>query len=163
MFTYIYMRIYNFLCYKRNVNFHFTINQNLNYTLSFQKFKSDSYCVGGRHQSATVIIYGDIASKCSKVLIGYCSICNRKNPMTVSDNTIKAKGLSDLFMNLGKKGINVSGKMAKNVLNNPTRALDIAAKIATAAASRNPKNKRKSLPELITFCNTKGLYLGKFV
>ena len=52
--------------------------------------------------------------------------------------------------------------MAKNVLNNPTRALDITAKMATAAASRNPK-KMKSLPELITFYNTKGLYLDKFV
>ena len=54
--------------------------------------------------------------------------------------------------------------MAKNVLSNPKRALDITAVIATAAASRNPKNVTKSLPELITFCKTgKGLYLGKFV
>ena len=30
--------------------------------------------------------------------------------------------------------------MAKNVLKNPHRALDITANIATAAASRNPKN-----------------------
>ena len=35
--------------------------------MSFQKFKSDSYCVGGRHRSATVKIYGDITSKGSKV------------------------------------------------------------------------------------------------
>ena len=46
--------------------------------MSFQKFKSDSYCVGGRHRSSTVETYGDITSKGSKVLIGYCSICNRK-------------------------------------------------------------------------------------
>ena len=37
--------------------------------MSFQKFKSDSYCVGGLHKSATVKIYGDITSKGSKVLI----------------------------------------------------------------------------------------------
>ena len=30
--------------------------------MSFNKFKSDSYCVGGRHKSATVKIYGDITS-----------------------------------------------------------------------------------------------------
>ena len=47
--------------------------------MRFQKFKSDSYCVGVRHRSATKNIYGDITSKSSKVLIGYCSICNRKN------------------------------------------------------------------------------------
>ena len=44
--------------------------------------------------------------------------------------------------------------MAKNVLiKNPSRALDITASIATAAASRNPKNVMKSLPELLTFYN----------
>ena len=39
--------------------------------MSFQKFKSDSYCVGGRHKSGTVKIYGDITPKGSKLLIGY--------------------------------------------------------------------------------------------
>ena len=54
--------------------------------------------------------------------------------------------------------------MAKNVLKNPTRALDFTANIATAAASRNPKNVMSTLPELITFYNTgKRIYLGKFV
>ena len=96
-------------------------------------------------------IYGDITSKGSKVLIDYCSICNRKKSMTVSDNTIKAEGFGDFFKNLGKKGLNVSKKMAKSVLKNPSRALDITANIATAAASRNPKNVIKSLPEVITF------------
>ena len=33
--------------------------------------------------------------------------------MTVSDNTIKAEGLGDFFKNFGKKGLNVSKKMAK--------------------------------------------------
>ena len=132
--------------------------------MSFNKFKSDSYCVGGRHKSATVKIYGDITSKGSEVLIGYCSICNRKKSQTVSDDTIKAEGLSDFFKNLGKKGLNVSKKMAKNVLSNPGRALDLTTKIATAAASRNSKQALSTLPELITFYNTgKGLYLGKFV
>ena len=84
--------------------------------------------------------------------------------MIVSDNTIQAEGLGDFFKNLSKEGLNVSKKMVKNVLKNPTRALDITANIATAAASRNPKNVMSTLPELITFYNTgKGLYLGKFV
>ena len=38
--------------------------------MSFPKFKSDSYCVGGGHRSATVKFHGDITSKVSKVLIG---------------------------------------------------------------------------------------------
>ena len=54
--------------------------------------------------------------------------------------------------------------MAKNVLGNPGRALDLTPKIATAAASRNSKQALSTLPELITFYNTgKGLYLVKFV
>ena len=46
--------------------------------MTFQKFQTDSYCVGGRHRSATVKIHGDITPKGSIVLIGYCSVCNRK-------------------------------------------------------------------------------------
>ena len=132
--------------------------------MSFQNFKNDSYCVGGRHRSATLKIYGDITSKGSKVLISYCSVCNRKNSMTVFDNTIKAEGLGDFFKNQGKTGLNVSKKTAKNVLSNPGRALELTAKIATAAAFRNSKQALSVLPELITFYKTrKGLYLGKFV
>ena len=130
--------------------------------MTLQKFKSDSYCVGGRRRSATVKIYGDITSQASKVLIGFCSICNGKKSMTASDDTIKAEGLGDFFKNLGKKGLNVSKKMAKNVLSNPGPVLDLTAKIATAAASRNSKQALSTLPELITFYNTgKGLQLGK--
>ena len=54
--------------------------------------------------------------------------------------------------------------MAKNVLFNPTRALDLTAKVDTAAASRNSKQALSTIPELISFYKTgKGLYLGIFV
>ena len=43
--------------------------------MSFQEFKSDSYCVGGRHLSSTVKIYRNITSKGGKVKIGYGAIC----------------------------------------------------------------------------------------
>ena len=122
--------------------------------MTFNIFKTDSYCVGEGHRSATVKIHGDVTFKVSKVLIGYCSVCNRKKSMTVSDDTIKAEGLGDFFKNLGKKGLNVSKKMAKNVLSNPGRALNLTAKTATAAASRNSKKALSTLPESITFYNT---------
>ena len=137
--------------------------------MSFQKFKTISYCVGQKHYSGTKNIIGEITlnkktGREIKLLVGQCSICNRKKSMIVSDNTIQAEGLGDFFNNLGKKGLNVSKKMAKNVLSNPGRALDLTAKIATAAASLNSKQALSTLPELITFYNTgKGLYLGKFV
>ena len=74
--------------------------------------------------------------------------------MIVSDNTIQAERLGDFFKNLGKKGLNESKKKSKNVLSNPGRALDLTAKIATAAASRKSKQSLSILPELITFYNT---------
>ena len=84
--------------------------------------------------------------------------------MIVSDNVILAEGRGDFFKNLGKKGLNVSKKMVKNVLSNPGRALDLTAKLATAAASKNSKQALSTLPEVIDFYHTgKGIYLGKFV
>ena len=83
--------------------------------------------------------------------------------MIVSDNTIQAEGLTDFFKNLGIKGLNVSKKMAKNVLKNPGRALENGANVGTAFASRNPKAALTSLPEVISFYHTgKGLYLPRF-
>ena len=132
--------------------------------MSFQKFKSDSYCVGGRHRSATVNFYGDITNKGSKVLIGFCAKCQRKKSMTVSDNTLEAEGLGDFFKNLGMISAEAGKKLAKNVLSNPGRALDLTAKIATSAATKSPKAALSTLPEVINFYHTgKGLYLGNFV
>ena len=84
--------------------------------------------------------------------------------MTANDKTLKADGLGNFFETLGKKGHNVSKKMARNVLKNPSRALDITANIATEATSRNPTNVMSTLPELkIFYSSGKGLYLDKFV
>ena len=52
--------------------------------------------------------------------------------MTVSDNTKQAEVLGDFFKNLGKKGLNVSKKIAKN----PGRALEIGANAGTAFAQK---------------------------
>ena len=107
--------------------------------MSSQKFATNSYCVGGKHRSGTKNITGEITvnkktGKEVKLLVGKCSICNRKKSMIVSDNVIQAESLSDFFKNLGKKGLNVSKKMAKNVLSNPVKAFDLTAKIAAAAS-----------------------------
>ena len=70
--------------------------------MTFQNFKNDKYCVGGRHRSATVKIYGDITSKGSKVITRFCSICNRKKSKTVNGYVMKAEGLRSSFKNLGR-------------------------------------------------------------
>ena len=137
--------------------------------MTFNKFKTDSYCVGGKHRSGTKNITGEITvnrktGKQIKLLVGKCMICDRKKSMIMSDNTSQAEGLGDFFKNLGKISAKAGKKIAKNVISNQGRALDLTAKIATAAASRNSKQALSTLPELITFYNTgKGLYLSKFV
>ena len=137
--------------------------------MNSQKFKTNSYCVGGKHYSGTKNITGEITvnkktGKQIKLLVGKCVICDPKNSMTVSDNTIQAEGLGDFFKNLGKISAKAGKKLAKNVLCNPGRALDLTAKIATAAATKIPKAALSALPEVINFYHTgKGVYLGKFV
>ena len=51
--------------------------------MNSQKFKSGSYCVGGKHRSGTKNITGEItvnkkAGKQIKFLVGKCVICDRK-------------------------------------------------------------------------------------
>ena len=137
--------------------------------MNSQKFKTNSYCVGGKHYSGTKNITGEITvnkktGKQIKLLVGKCVICDRKKSMIVSDNTIQAEGLGDFFKNLGKVSSRAAKKLATNALKNPARFLEIGANVATAAASRNPKAALSALPEVINFYHTgKGLYLGKFV
>ena len=131
--------------------------------MSFSKFKNISYCVGGKHYSATTIIRGDITQNKKtgapvKLLRGTCSTCKRNKSLIVSDQTISAEGLGDFFKHIGKAAKNVG----KKILKNPGRALELAANIGTAAASKNPRMIAATAPDIIKFVHQgKGLYLGK--
>ena len=67
--------------------------------------------------------------------------------MTVSDATIEAEGLKDFFKSVGRATVNFEKKVA----NNPVKALEIASKIGSAAASRNPRAALSATPDLIKF------------
>ena len=95
--------------------------------MSFQKFKTNSYCVGQKHYSGTKNIVGEITlnkktGRDIKLLVGQCSICNRKKSMIVSDNRIQAEGLGDFFKNLGKKRINCIKKDGKKRIKKPRKS-----------------------------------------
>ena len=108
-------------------------------------------------------VYGAVTSKASEVQNGYCSICNRKKSMTVSDNKIQTESLSSLFKSLGRISAKAGKKLATNVLKNPSRASEASANIDTAAVTKSPKAVKSSLPEVIGFYRTaKGLYLSRF-
>ena len=131
-----------------------------------QKFKTNSYCIGGRHYSGTNNIRGFITSKCTKMLKVNFVKCKRNKSMTVSDATIEAEGLKNFYKIVGRATVN----FGKKVANNPVRALEIASKIGSAAASRNPRTALSATPDLIKFAATgegikvvqkgRGLYLG---
>ena len=131
--------------------------------MSFDKFKNNSYCVGGKHYSTTINIRGDITQNKKtgapvKLLRGTCSTCKRNKSLIVSDQTIQAEGLGDFFRCIGKAAKSVG----KKILNNPGRALELAANIGTAAASKNPRMIAATAPDIIKFVHQgKGLNLGK--
>ena len=82
-----------------------------------------------------------------------------KKSQIVSDQTIEAEGLKDFFRGVGKVAKNVG----KKILNNPTRALEIATKLGTAAATKTPRLVASTAPDVIKFVHQgKGIYLGKF-
>ena len=123
--------------------------------MSFNKFKNNSYCVGGKHYSPTTNIHGDMRNNNVKMLRGTCKMCSRDKNLIVSDRTINGEGLGDFFKHLGSAAKNVGEK----ILNNPGRALEIAANIRTAAASKNPKRIAATAPDVIKFVHQgKGLY-----
>ena len=101
---------------------------------NLNKFKTNSFCVGGRHYSGTNNIRGSIIAKGTKTFRGNFTKCKRNKSMTVSDATIEAEGLKDFFRSVGKATFN----FGKKVANNPVRALGISSKIGSAAASRGP-------------------------
>ena len=91
------------------------------------KFKTNSYCVGGRHYSGTNNKSGAIGepasritSKGTKMLRGPCTERRRNKSMTVSDATIEAEGLKDFFKSVGKATVNF-GKRVANISSNSIR------------------------------------------
>ena len=117
---------------------------------SFSKFKTNSYCVGGRHFSDTDNIQGVITSKVTDMLKGNCTKCKRHKSMTVSDATIEAEGLKDFFKIVGRATV----IFGKKVANNPVRTLEISSKTGSAAASRNPRAALSATTVLIKFATT---------
>ena len=113
--------------------------------MSFQKFKSDSYCVGGRHKSATKNIVGEITinkktGKEVKLLAGKYVICNRKKTMIVSDNVIQAEGLGNFFKNLGKISAKAGKKNSKKRTKPPRKSSRFNSKDSYSSRNQIPKS-----------------------
>ena len=116
-------------------------------TSSFNRFKTNSYCVGGRQYSSTNNIRGVVTAKGTKMLKGNRFKFKRNKSMTVSDATIETERLKDFFKSVDKATVNFGKKAA----NNPVRALELASRIQSATASRNPRIALSATPDLIKF------------
>ena len=82
--------------------------------------------------------------------------------MIVSNNTIAVEGLGDFFKSLDKSPVKLGRRIAKKVLQNPGRALDTTANIASGVASWSPRTTLSTLPEAMNVYHTgKGINLGK--
>ena len=130
--------------------------------MSFQKFTTNSYCVGQKHYSGTKNIVAEIRlnKKPVKIIlfVGQFCICNRKKSIIMSDNTTEAEGLGSFFKNLGKISAKAGKKLATNALKNPARFLGIGANVAIAAASRKFKAALSTLPEKKIFSITQAKF-----
>ena len=132
---------------------------------NFYKFKNNSYCIGGRDYSSNNNMREVVTSKGTKMLKINCVRCRRNKSVTVSDATIEAEELKDFFKSVGKATVN----FIKKIANNSVTALEIANKIGSAAASRNPRAALSATLDLIKFAITgegkklvqkgRGLYL----
>ena len=75
--------------------------------MNSQKFKSDSYCVGGKHRSGTKNITGEITvnkktGREIKLLVGNCVICSRKKSYSFLIILFKQKVLEISSKNWGR-------------------------------------------------------------
>ena len=70
--------------------------------------------------------------------------------MAVSDTTIEAEGIKNIFKSVGRATVN----FGKNVVNNPRRALEIAIKVVIAAPTQDPRVALAATPDLIKFATT---------
>ena len=104
--------------------------------INFYKLKTNSHWV--------------FTLKRTKLLKGNCVKCKRNKSMIVSEATIEADGLKDFIKSVGKATVN----FGKKVINNTVRALEIASKIGSTAANRNPRAALSATTDFIKFATT---------
>ena len=80
--------------------------------MNFQKFETNSSCIGQKHYSGTKNIVGEITlikktGREIKLLVGQGSVCKSKKSMIVGHNTIRGEGPGDFFKNPGKNSVKV--------------------------------------------------------
>ena len=66
--------------------------------------------------------------------------CNRKNSITVNDNTSKAECLANPFTIIGKASTKTCKKTASSIMKSTVGALKLMARVGTVAVSKFQKS-----------------------
>ena len=104
------------------------------------KFLSNSKCACGTC-GRTDRPYGHMTGSGGLYLKGYCHRCNKVKslPYTQQQLEMEGEGIRKFFKNVWNKALKPVGKhVGKNIISNPTRALQVASQVGAAAASKNP-------------------------
>ena len=87
--------------------------------------------------------------------------CKRKKTIFCSDLTITSDGLGD-FISLGKSVNSVGNIAGKQILNNPARAIELAAARSTTATTKKPRSCAATAYQVLEFTGQgTGSYLGE--
>ena len=87
-----------------------------------------------------------------------------KKPVIACDSTIADDRLGKIFCNLGRRTAKACKELATNITRNHGRALEIGAKLGTAAVSKNPNAALSTITLVINFYHTgEWLYSEKIV
>ena len=105
------------------------------------KFLTKSNCKCG-NCGRTDRPYGHMTGSGGLYLKGYCHCCNKIKslPYTQQQLEMEGEGIKKFFTNVWNKALKLVGKhVGKNIINNPTRAFQIASQLGAAAATKNSK------------------------
>ena len=105
------------------------------------KFLSNSKCACGSC-GRTDRPFGHMTGSGGLYLKGYCHHCNKVKslPYTQQQLEMEGEGIKKFFKNVWNKALKPAGKhVAKNIINNPGRAFQIASQLGAAAATKNSK------------------------
>ena len=85
--------------------------------MSFQNFKTNSYCVCHGGYSYTKNIIGEVSfiKKTGReiiLLVGQCSMCNRKKSMIITNIIVQAEGLGNFLKTLGTESAEAGKKIS---------------------------------------------------
>ena len=100
------------------------------------KPKTNSFCVGRHFHSSTVSSEGDIPRIRWNLLVANGVKWSRKKVMTVIDKTFEVEGFDKLYKNRRIGSAKADTSLTTYETKNPGGALDIGAKISSAAVSK---------------------------